>query len=141
VKRRKKLWIACAALAVVVTLCALALCYRPGEYEFLRDSKMVQARTWFASSTMPLTRRVTYCYRMDGPYEEVLTAAKRDLIVEERWGSIDVGEQGAVFVLKADERSVVIFKPQPGFERVQVTVTSDATLFDRMIVWMNGGER
>ncbi len=95
-KRRKKIWIACAALAVVVVLSAFALHYRPVPYEFLRDAIPVSAgsniveRSWGPVRYLSIQR-----FLIDDSLASVADRSMNELTTEDGWewrGSISDGK-------------------------------------------------
>jgi len=141
-RRRKKLWIVCAALAVVVALCAFTLLYRPVPYRFLEGSRYVK--------TVIFSDMASRRYIVRGTVNSVTARALEELTPQDGWKSDSVSD-GPVLISKPRSRvSVFIgaklggpafFPPgepwirnQPG--TVSVIVTEPTTLFDRFLVWL-----
>jgi hypothetical protein len=146
-KRRKKLWIACAALAVVLALCAYALIYRPKPYDFLSGARLDGVRVGRTYARMASTtalapskeERTTYKYALDESFESVTDAARRELREPDGWMWSDV-EEGLMLALawnSVTEESVAIYKTGgEGRQRAHVTVIRPTTLFDRTLAWL-----
>ncbi len=144
-KRRKRLWIACAALAVVVVLCAFALAYRPAPYEFLRDARPTNIAVYKFYPNLPAgtTRTVDYVsctYALDGTVEAVVKAARQELPASDgwRWGS---GTQNNYAANRAPEFALVAIEPlypeNPKAPRVCVRTAFPATPMDRIMAWLH----
>ncbi|MEX2244837.1 MAG: hypothetical protein WD716_13450 [Fimbriimonadaceae bacterium] len=82
-KRRKKLWIACAALAVVVA-CTLALVTRSRQFEFLRgatvDSVDVSTNSHGPEGVWGITE-----YQLDCTITEFNERARKELTSDKGW--------------------------------------------------------
>ncbi len=150
-KRRKKLWIACAALGVVVALCAFALLYRPVPYKFLDGASLVgvsNKSTYLSLSSTtalapPMKELTTYRYAFEGSFESVTAIARKELTAQDhwRWSGGDDGLMLATAWNGVEERSVAIYDSgkTPGTEnpRVHVTVTKPTSPLDRVLAWMH----
>lgn len=135
-KRRKKLWIAFAALAVVVALCAIALLYRPVPFDFLRGARLREIKTYTDGSAHYV--RVTYF--VPRITARVAAEARPELRPELGWASSDAGWYVAFVNAKRDE-SVHIEALDPVMQdriAVYVSVTRPAHLFDRIRAWLGG---
>ena len=91
-KRRKKLWIASAALAVVVALCALALLYRQVPYRFLEGTTFVSVRpftgvlqSYWSSPLRSASDYTIYEYRTERSADDVFDTAYRELKGRAEW--------------------------------------------------------
>ncbi len=146
-KRRKKLWIAGAALAVVVMLCALALLFRPKPYDFLNGARLVGVssdRAYVSLGTttalaLPMKERTTYRYTLERDFESVTVAAGRELTKQDDWvWSAPDGLMVATAWNRTGDDSVAIYE-SGGEERkrVHVTVTVPTSTLDRVLTWLH----
>ena len=142
-KRRKKLWIACAALAVVVALCTFALLYRPAPpYRFLDGAVLdrFEVRTVppYAVPAGPrlLPKRVTFsAYKVTGTVESVTKAAAKELPAMDGWVWVSSnlaehpGQRGWITFVTANDAT--------GDEaaHVWVKIQRDTTFLDQLFVW------
>ncbi len=146
VKRRKKIWIACAALAVVVALCAFALFYRSSPYQFLRGATLVSIDVASEPFSIPRPPDRTYFkYRLRGAFAGVVAAAREELAPKDGW---EEWTQDEYSLLTHDDRGEVIvatkgawgskkdrFAYEPG--TIQVLVVRPTTTLDRVLAWMH----
>jgi hypothetical protein len=142
VKQRKKLWIACAALVVVVALCAAALLYQPVPYRFLEGSQYLGNEIVGYAGT----ERTHHAYRVHGTFDSVVESARLELTPKEGW-SVHVYPKAVE--LKKARKIVAILDDTPGRltgqgsspdvrETVHVGVSEPTTLLDRVLSWMSG---
>jgi hypothetical protein len=139
VKRRKKLWIVCAALAVVVALCAFALLYRTVPYKFLEGSKLdkiVLAEGDLSDGTWGAwTIRV---YISNKPADIVLAAARKELDPADGWV---IEEHPAVVSFRRDKTDEAINVGSVNSRKHPLTggagVFTRTTLQDRVLVWLH----
>ncbi len=149
-KRRKKLWIACAALVVLVALCTLALAYRPAPpYRFLQESRLEGISNYSfgvrnsstAAPPPPKPDITTYRYVVEGSFESVAAEARKELTDEENWEwSITEGFVACARKPMQDEFVAVHAtgkSADAGSQSVIVTVTKETTLLDRVLAWMH----
>jgi len=146
-KRRKKLWIACAALAVVVALCAFALLYRPKPYDFLNGARLVKVsnEVYYAnlSSTTvlapPKTAHTTYRYELEEDFDSATAAARMELTKEGNWEwSAPDGLNMASAINRVRLESVAIYETgRAGQPRVHVTVSKRTSTLDRVVGWLH----
>jgi hypothetical protein len=140
-KRRKKLWIAFAALTVVVMLCAAALFYRPVPYRFLHETRPDYIRT-AGHSVIPTSAReyTAYIYRVEGSVEAIAAEAHKELTDEAGWAwsrqfGYEVGWQ------PRREESVVIQTDTElsasGGPCVTVIIEHPTALLDRFRQWLH----
>ena len=137
-KRRKKLWIACAALAVVVALCAGALLYRPVPYRFLEGSRYEKTDV-----DMHRLRVGTYrAYRVNGTMSSVTARAKSELAPQDGWEVYYVDhqvtfKQGDNWVLLTSGLATAQewFPDEPGTVSV-VVIVEKPTFIGRLHAWL-----
>ncbi len=142
-KRSKKIWIVCAALAVVVVLCAFALLYRPVPYRFLEGSRYVKTE-YARQADIDFAVR---SYRVRGTVDSVAKRAQLELTPQDGWrlprrypdGSVQFGNGDIGVNITTKEIYV-----EPEFEpmaevpgTVYVTIDEEATFIDRVLVWIH----
>jgi hypothetical protein len=141
-KRRKKIWITCAAMVVVVVLCALALLSRPVPYRFLEGSRYEGTEVYNAPGTS--TYYFIRYYRMRGTVDPVAGKAQAELTPQDGWmldrhpgGDVQFCKTGHVVLITAYETPYaaerVRFTYVPG--AVLIRVFAPATFADRVIAW------
>ena len=145
-KRRKKLWIICAALAVV-GLCTVALMTRPRQFAFLRGAT-VESVDIESSAHGPPGVWVITGYQRDCTITEFIEGAREELKLDEGWrwpdeplffrragdGPIveNPGEQTSVWFGQPTGSTV---PPLEWKEPVEVQVMRPATPFERLLYW------
>ena len=149
-KRRKKLWIACAAVAVVVASCAVALFYRPVPHQFMVGAHWEETQI---PSMMPGTAFRTYT--LHGEYDSVVDQAKAELRAEDGWRTVGSAGNGSLIIANDDRDEDVHLADgfgewgtEPDWVRerrkhpqlasfVTVIVTEKATPLDRFLNWIH----
>jgi hypothetical protein len=138
VKRRKKLWIACVALAGVVALCALALLYRPVPYRFLEGSRYVKSEYWVDGGD-----EATYSfYRLHGTVDSVFERASAELSPQNGWqviwreGEAEIGTGDKwLWIAPYWTTAEGTFPKEPG--TVYVVVEVETRPLDRFLRWLD----
>ena len=141
-KRRKKLWIACAALAVVVGLCAFALLYRQRPYRFLDGAELNRVGIsryglWYPPGRSPHDY-ACYEYKMTGTVQSVAAEAQSDLDPYDGWVWNLPSDASAVN--RAEDAWVSIQVPKATSSNssgVKVVVCGRATAYDRFQEWLH----
>lgn len=138
-KRRKKLWIASAALAVVVVLCAYAWTYRPMRYRFL-DGAVYEGTSVDVPHSTGEPLIATHRFRLEGTWLSALMAADAELTKAQGWTPI--GDPAWMFSHTTSETSVVIYRSEWVTHRVTpgaiyVYVNEPATTWDRILNWIH----
>jgi hypothetical protein len=132
VKRRKKIWIVCAALVVVLVFSVLAVLNRPMPYKFLENSKLVDIVVTSRGSS----NRATYFYETVDPARTVAAASASELLPSEGWSMKYWDDMAVAMNPVLDER--VTFWPTAavGTGRPQtVEIEQSATMLDRFRAW------
>ncbi len=141
-KRRKKLWIACAALAVVIVLCVLSLTNKPPPHLFLRTAKFEGSDS--SRITLSTGEKQLYEfreYKVEGTLGDVLADAQKELTAGKGWTWWVESDQAYGWVDKSGHG--VTIKPEPGrsFDGkpfMIVTTQQPATQAERLWLWLNG---
>jgi hypothetical protein len=140
-KRRKKLWIACAALAVVVALCAFALTYTPVPYDFLDGATVERVeRASGPSMTGPTKGDTLYEYQVEGTLEEVLAIARNELTSEKGWTWHDLGNGSHLAHHPSHEVSNYFYETaarRNGQEYVRIQVFKPTSWLDGFAEWLH----
>ena len=138
-KRRKKIWIACAALGVVVALCAFVWTYRPMHYRFL-DGAVYEGTSIAVSHSTRESPRASHRFRLKGTWESALSAVAAELSTAQGWKP--TGNPAWMFSHTTSETSVVFYRSEWVTHRVTpgaiyVYVNEPATTWDRILNWLH----
>jgi hypothetical protein len=138
-KRRKGLWIACAAIAAV-TLGALAATHRPVPYEFLRGAALARGASSRLGQDYANTRRA---YIASGTLESVVAKAKAELTPEKGWEWNAPRAQDPFICENAATETWIAFYhsdevPLAGPRRPAVIVVRPTRFGDGFFTWVAG---
>jgi hypothetical protein len=143
-KRRKKLWIACVALAAVVVLCAFALLYQPVPYRFLEGALLEPyEQFWTPPKVWIRPGETVVSYRLTGTVEDTVEKAQDELTPAEGW-DLNVTNLHAQFSLwhESDRTQLTFFLldryPEDRYPMADgpycvVTVVRPASLIDQLL--------
>lgn len=138
VKRFTRTWIVVAALAFVVTVCALALIYRPANYKFLQGADSddpIQVRT--SGSASAFGPVVLQKYAVGGPINAVMADARLELAAADGWTWEVLSKDVAACTRTADRTSIQFYadsnKSRP---QTYVRIYRPETPLDRFLAWI-----
>lgn len=142
-KRFKKVWIVCAALAVVVALCAFALLNRPVPYRFLEGSHY--EKTEIVPILLEEHDVAMREYRVQGSLDAVAERAIAELRPADGWQHERA--RNYVHITNSNQEDLLTLTCLSPQERqdgglparsdtVWVYIVRPATPMDRFLVWM-----
>lgn len=142
-KKRKWLWIACAAVAAVLAVCWIVLAYNPVPFRFLSDAKISPNNPLVYVNARPSSVVFT-AYRAEGPIDALIEKARKELASDPDWvwATDDFGES----CFNATEMESLLFFVDPegmASDPPQVSVihSRPATFLDRLRDWFDRRSR